>query len=315
MKNMIPFVLLVVIGLVSAGGFGELAGPLTFNLTQTDHQTQTWTLINAYNYSININILIPAISNVVITTDTANGTSMPANSTLQVQVTATSSGTSSTVQTGGITAYITAIAGSNSTNTSTSINVGTRKELKIYLPAPAPPTPPATIRPSSANSGGGGSISGYVPKNKTKEQEIKNAEEAVRQTEELLNKTTLTFANQSANIGNFTKEEYTNWTPTPLPSEPKGVDISPELAASLTNTSPGLEVDIPLLAVALVTIAFVCLVGLLVRPDAPPEPIKPCPFCENVKCICNKDAAIEAPVETPKEPEQPAQPDGGVPSG
>jgi hypothetical protein len=123
------FMMLLSIALASAGGFGEYAGILTFN-TLSGMNTQTWTLVNTYNHSIQFSITKPAIEGVTITTSPANGGTIPANSAFPVEVTVSGVTTSSINPT---TAYITAQVVNGGSSNSSTITLATSKKMVMYL--------------------------------------------------------------------------------------------------------------------------------------------------------------------------------------
>jgi|GEM_PF-3660733 len=142
-----------------AGGFGEYAGYLVFNTSVNSSQTEAWTLINQYNYSITFTVTAPNLtinaSNVtpVLTFSALNGT-IPAGSNYQINVTAfiPYGAPANTVWSG----YATAYASGGGGNGSVKIQIGTSKFIKVisrpYVPPKVKPKPKSQSTNSITNN-------------------------------------------------------------------------------------------------------------------------------------------------------------------
>lgn len=110
-------VILISVTFASSGGFGEVAGYLTYNAFIPTPQTDTWTLVNSYNTFLPFYISLPNMTNVSITTSVMNGTMKP-NSYFSINVTVLSHTTETEM--GNIVAYT---GSRNNTNGSNGVQI------------------------------------------------------------------------------------------------------------------------------------------------------------------------------------------------
>lgn len=129
-------VLVLVVTVAEANGFGEYSGYLVYNISINTSHTEAWTLINSYNYSLTFRIVPPNLtigsSNVTPTLNFSvlNGT-ISADSNFQVNVTVyiPPNATVGTFWQGYATAF--AASASNQSNASAKVQIGTAKLIQI----------------------------------------------------------------------------------------------------------------------------------------------------------------------------------------